>query len=99
MSCRLCCRYVLDNVPKLVHTMREANVTIRWLMLHSHNLKNPANKKAAAVRAAVLGAGFNPKQVFSLLLNTAQYEFVMKEMFSESHPCLPVFESAACALC
>lgn len=24
--------YVLDNVPKLIHTMREANVTIRWLM-------------------------------------------------------------------
>ncbi len=28
--------YVLDHVPKLLHTMREANVAIRWLMLHTH---------------------------------------------------------------
>lgn len=76
-----CCRYVLDNVPKLVHTMREANVTIRWLMLHTHALQNPNNRKAKAVRDIVMSSGFNPKHVFSLLLNTAQYEFVMKEMF------------------
>eukprot|EP00035_Acanthoeca_spectabilis_P022186 m.442450 g.442450 ORF g.442450 m.442450 type:complete len:1163 (-) comp18809_c0_seq1:1689-5177(-) len=73
--------YVLDNVPKLVHTMREANVTIRWLMLHTHALQNPNNRKAKAVRDIVMSSGFNPKHVFSLLLNTAQYEFVMKEMF------------------
>ena len=58
-------------------------MTIRWLMLHTHTLHNPNNKKAKAVRDMVMGAGFNPKSVFSLLLNTAQYEFVMKEMFSK----------------
>jgi WASH complex subunit strumpellin len=28
--------YVLDNIAKLLHILREANVTIRWLMLHTH---------------------------------------------------------------
>ena len=28
--------YVLDAIGKLLHLLREANVTIRWLMLHTH---------------------------------------------------------------
>ena len=28
--------YLLDNVPKLMACIRDANVTIRWLMLHTH---------------------------------------------------------------
>ncbi|XP_033109698.1 WASH complex subunit 5-like, partial [Anneissia japonica] len=27
--------YVLDNIPKLMNCLRECNVTIRWLMLHT----------------------------------------------------------------
>ena len=27
--------FVLDSIPKLMNTMREANVTLRWLMLHN----------------------------------------------------------------
>ena len=27
--------YVLDHVPRLMNTIRNCNVTIRWLMLHS----------------------------------------------------------------
>ena len=28
--------YVLDSIPKLMNCMRETNVSIRWLMLHTH---------------------------------------------------------------
>ncbi len=28
--------YVSDNIVKLMNTMRNTNVTIRWLMLHTH---------------------------------------------------------------
>lgn len=27
--------YVLDNIPKLMNVMRECNVTLRWMMLHT----------------------------------------------------------------
>lgn len=30
--------YVLDNISKLMALIREANVTIRWLMLHTQDL-------------------------------------------------------------
>jgi WASH complex subunit strumpellin len=30
--------YVLENTYKLLNVVREANVTIRWLMLHSHTI-------------------------------------------------------------
>lgn len=26
---------ILDNIPKLLNCLRDCNVTIRWLMLHS----------------------------------------------------------------
>jgi WASH complex subunit strumpellin len=26
--------FVLDNIPRLMGLMREANVTLRWMMLH-----------------------------------------------------------------
>lgn len=29
--------YVLDNVMNLKHIMREANVTLRWIMLHTYD--------------------------------------------------------------
>ena len=27
--------FVLDSIPKLMNALREANVTLRWLMLHN----------------------------------------------------------------
>ncbi len=27
--------YVLDNIPKLMNVIRECNVTLRWMMLHT----------------------------------------------------------------
>eukprot|EP00039_Didymoeca_costata_P019334 m.337103 g.337103 ORF g.337103 m.337103 type:complete len:1151 (+) comp18047_c0_seq1:185-3637(+) len=75
--------YVLDNVPKLLHTMREANVTIRWLMLHTYNTPAmDAHKKSKAVRDIVKG-NFDPRKLFILLLNTSSYELLLREMFTK----------------
>lgn len=74
--------YVLDNVKKLVHTMREANVSIRWLMLHTYrNEKMNDHKRSRQVADMVLQQGYDKQATFNLLLNTSQYEFVLKEMF------------------
>jgi WASH complex subunit strumpellin len=73
---------VLDSIAKLLDVMREANVTIRWLMLHTRAVGVTASKQARAVAEELGKHGFNAELLFNLLLNTAQYEFVLKEMFN-----------------
>ncbi|KAL0488232.1 WASH complex subunit strumpellin [Acrasis kona] len=76
--------YVLDRINKLLSCLRNCNVTIRWLILHrtsSFDL-NPAynNKK---YRKDHVSASTDPEEVLILLLNTAQFEFVLKNMFQD----------------
>eukprot|EP00049_Salpingoeca_infusionum_P018780 m.358747 g.358747 ORF g.358747 m.358747 type:complete len:1177 (-) comp18266_c0_seq1:307-3837(-) len=90
--------YVLDTIPKHMQLMKEANVTLRWLLLHTYSdplltnnkqcqmlLKTVRDRAAASVQASARG----PQQVhytdvvFTFLLNISQYEFVLKEMFQE----------------
>lgn len=33
--------YILDNVQKLMNCLRECNVTIRWIMMHTAASKLP----------------------------------------------------------
>lgn len=78
--------YVLDSIPKLMNTMREANVTLRWLMLHNAALTpaQEANKRVKQVRDQVVSdSRYNPLGVFQLLLNIGQFEFKLKEMFKQ----------------
>lgn len=78
--------FVLDNIPKLMAAIRDCNVTLRWLMLHASAL-NPAgdaNKRCRQLRDQVLAdCKYNPLAVFELLLNTAQLEFQLKELFKQ----------------
>eukprot|EP00004_Rigifila_ramosa_P027670 TRINITY_DN9095_c0_g1_i1.p1 TRINITY_DN9095_c0_g1~~TRINITY_DN9095_c0_g1_i1.p1 ORF type:complete len:1142 (+),score=349.87 TRINITY_DN9095_c0_g1_i1:288-3428(+) len=67
--------YILDNIHKLLATMREANVTIRWLMLHVET----ENKKLREQ----LTPGVDRAQLLSLLLDTAQFEFLLKNKFNQ----------------
>lgn len=63
--------------------MREANVTLRWLMLHTHlPPRVAAHKRARLVWDEVMKSGFSAEALFDLLLNAAQYEYVLKEMFN-----------------
>eukprot|EP00299_Pterocystis_sp_00344_P017522 c8776_g1_i1.p1 GENE.c8776_g1_i1~~c8776_g1_i1.p1 ORF type:complete len:1014 (-),score=293.32 c8776_g1_i1:149-3190(-) len=64
--------YVLDNIPTLLNCLRQCNVTIRWLMLH----------RIARLKKEVMALMTNPEQVLSMILDTAQFEFILKNMFS-----------------
>lgn len=77
--------YVLDSVSKLMSTLRECNVTIRWLMLHTtHSSQEVAksNKKCRQIKELIDSAGESLQtNLFRLLLDTAQLEFKLGEMF------------------
>ncbi|GLV32181.1 Strumpellin [Carabus blaptoides fortunei] len=75
---------LMDNVNKVINVLRECNVTLRWLMLHTTptimNCEN--NKKCVKIREQVItDAKYNALELFELLLNTAQFELKVKEMF------------------
>jgi len=75
---------VLDHVSKVTNVIRECNVTLRWLMLHAL-LPGSAwegNKRCKQIRDQVIAdAKYNPLQVFELLLNTAQFELKIRDLF------------------
>ncbi|XP_028673445.1 WASH complex subunit 5 [Erpetoichthys calabaricus] len=77
--------YVLDNIPKLLNCLRDCNVAIRWLMLHTaESAYDPNNKRFRQMKDQVINdSKYNPKILFQLLLDTSQYEFVLKEMFKQ----------------
>uniref|UniRef100_A0A3Q3N7E9 WASH complex subunit 5 n=1 Tax=Mastacembelus armatus TaxID=205130 RepID=A0A3Q3N7E9_9TELE len=76
---------ILDNIPKLLNCLRDCNVAIRWLMLHSaESAYDPNNKRLRQIKDQVLSdSKYNPKILFQLLLDTAQFEFTLKEMFKQ----------------
>eukprot|EP01126_Amoeba_proteus_P045763 TRINITY_DN5142_c0_g1_i4.p1 TRINITY_DN5142_c0_g1~~TRINITY_DN5142_c0_g1_i4.p1 ORF type:complete len:921 (-),score=205.68 TRINITY_DN5142_c0_g1_i4:85-2847(-) len=61
--------FVLRNRVKLLEWLRLANVTLRWLMLHSKR----------STRAREVLKDVNQGKVLLLLLNTAQFEFKLKK--------------------
>jgi WASH complex subunit strumpellin len=67
--------YAVDHVSRLLKVQRDANVTIRWLVLHTQT----AGKK---LREVVLN-GVDQTRVLLLLLNVAQYEFRLKRIFKD----------------
>uniref|UniRef100_A0A4W3IH07 WASH complex subunit 5 n=1 Tax=Callorhinchus milii TaxID=7868 RepID=A0A4W3IH07_CALMI len=77
--------YVLDHIPKLLNCLRDCNVTIRWLMLHTaESVYDPNNKRLRQIKDQVLSdSKYNPKALFQLLLDSAQFEYVLKEMFRQ----------------
>ncbi|XP_053571918.1 WASH complex subunit 5 [Bombina bombina] len=77
--------FVLDNIPKLLNCLRDCNVSIRWLMLHTaDSAYDPNNKRLRQVKEQILtDSKYNSKILFQLLLDTAQFEFILKEMFKQ----------------
>uniref|UniRef100_A0A3P9P9R4 WASH complex subunit 5 n=1 Tax=Poecilia reticulata TaxID=8081 RepID=A0A3P9P9R4_POERE len=76
---------ILDNIPKLLNCLRDCNVAIRWLMLHSaESAYDLNNKRLRQIKDQVLNdSKYNPRILFQLLLDTAQFEFTLKEMFKQ----------------
>ncbi|NXC14028.1 WASC5 protein, partial [Corythaeola cristata] len=73
---------VLDNIPKLLNCLRDCNVAIRWLMLHTADTaSDPNNKRLRQIKDQILtDSRYNPRILFQLLLDTAQFEFILKEV-------------------
>ncbi|XP_019498974.1 PREDICTED: WASH complex subunit strumpellin [Hipposideros armiger] len=61
---------VLDNIPKLLNCLRDCNVAIRWLMLHTADLAcDPNNKRLRQIKDQILtDSRYNPRILFQLLL-------------------------------
>uniref|UniRef100_A0A914WC89 WASH complex subunit strumpellin n=1 Tax=Plectus sambesii TaxID=2011161 RepID=A0A914WC89_9BILA len=74
--------YILDNMSKLLKSLRSCNVTLRWLMLHTSTLVSdgPLSKKCAFLRDMVVTeAKFKNALLFELILNVSQFELKLKE--------------------
>lgn len=82
-------QYVLENINSVMNTLREANVSLRWLMLHTSPIAGTIvelnqTKKSRQVREIVLTeCKTSPLDVFKLLLFTAQLELRVKELYQE----------------
>jgi hypothetical protein len=57
---------VLDKVKDLLACLRDANVTIRWIMLHRH-CKNKKFKE-------IIENGYKKDDLVGLLLNLSKFE-------------------------
>ncbi|CAB4023119.1 WASH complex subunit strumpellin, partial [Paramuricea clavata] len=75
--------YVLDNIPKLMNCIRDCNVTLRWVLLHTTDGVSEIHKRCRAIREIVLTSGYSASNWFDILLNTAQFEYVVKELFKK----------------
>ena len=77
---------VLDSSVKVLNIIRECNVTLRWLMLHTTNLNSMGeqNKKCRQLRDIVQNETKSRHgQIFHLLLNTSQFEFKLRSMYKK----------------
>ena len=95
--------YVLKNISVLLKFMKECNITLRWIILHTSELPVGAdiNKRCKQMLQFVITEShYEPGAVFKLLLNTAQFEFNLKEVRVDreaiSHCSMHRFSSSRC---
>lgn len=78
--------YVLRNISILLKLMKECNICLRWIILHTSELPIGADRNVRCkqmLQMVVRDVQYNPSAVFRLLLNTAQFEFNLKEVCRE----------------
>lgn len=67
--------YLLDNMGDLLNCARSCNIAFRWRVLH--------RRCSDAKMRAIVEGGVSPQTVVTLLLNTSQFEFVLKDMLQD----------------
>lgn len=65
--------YVLTNIRKLLHSVRECNVTLRWFLIHRTTTNKDFKK--------IIESGCPTDLLLQLMMDTAQFEFELKSMF------------------
>ncbi|CAG9860794.1 unnamed protein product [Phyllotreta striolata] len=77
---------LLKDINSITTTIRECNVTVRWLMLHTvlKPGQSDKSKRLKQYRELVMAdAKCEPELLFKLLLNTAQLELLVKDLYKE----------------
>ena len=77
---------VIDSSVKVLNIIRDCNVTLRWLMLHTTTLTpmGEQNKRCRQLRDIVMNeTKIRHGQIFHLLLNTSQFEFKLQGMYKK----------------
>ncbi|KEG11891.1 WASH complex subunit strumpellin [Trypanosoma grayi] len=77
-------QYVLDNIHSvLLPRIREANVVLRWFILHTTR-NGPCSRYLEKYRRAyeMVAGGVTEDDIITLLLRTAQLEFTLRAMFT-----------------
>lgn len=75
---------LLRDINKIINVLRNCNVALRWLMLHTIYKpgKIEKNKRCKQLRDIVtVECKIDPVDVFKLLLNTSQLELCVREMY------------------
>uniref|UniRef100_A0A1B0D1J4 WASH complex subunit strumpellin n=1 Tax=Phlebotomus papatasi TaxID=29031 RepID=A0A1B0D1J4_PHLPP len=79
-------KYLIANIVKVTNTIRECNVTLRWLMIHTIDpvIDCSGNKKCRTVKEqAIQDSNYKSVEVFELLLNTSQLELRVRDILKE----------------
>ncbi|XP_035916794.1 WASH complex subunit 5 [Anopheles stephensi] len=79
---------LLDHMPKVMALVRDCNITVRWIMLHTTSVSSAldiasaaASKRCRQVRELIeQETEFRGVVFFELLLNTSQLELKVREM-------------------
>ncbi|ETW08085.1 hypothetical protein, variant [Aphanomyces invadans] len=74
-------QYVLENIDKLLDCIRTANVTIRWTILHSRMQETIPMMNHSKEQRMVFDKGTDPDKLVTLLLQTSQLEWKLKQLF------------------
>lgn len=79
---------ILNRINEHMNTSRRANVTLRWMMLHTVPLPGEFLDTAACVKKCkqlreqiVTDLKFNPMELFRLLLNTSEFELRIRDIY------------------
>lgn len=79
-------KMLVKNIAKIVNLIRECNVTLRWLMLHTSQTTYDCsqNKKCKQLETQVINDSmYRSVELFELLLNVSQLELKVREIIKE----------------
>ncbi|XP_050504849.1 WASH complex subunit 5 isoform X1 [Diabrotica virgifera virgifera] len=77
---------LLKDINNLITTIRECNVTLRWLMLHTvlkRGQTDRLKRSKQLTELVITEAKCERELLFRLLLNTAQLELVVRDLYKQ----------------
>lgn len=77
---------LMKNIIKIVNLIRECNVTLRWMMLHTSKSTYDCtqNKKCKQIETQVINdSAYKSVELFELMLNIGQLELKVREIIKD----------------